>query len=189
MLLSAKPHIVFKDEPLVSSQAFYIWQEKSSAVQPSFSTSVSTRRTLHTFVNSNQGWWGGFVKLSSGHTLSQWEPSENEGWLEGKLQLTCSRKKTGRHLWSSEEVQPGHQSAAQMSHMLFHSVTPVSVSASVFLRAHHLRGHFNVCIIDYIDAAVCFSLEQFRNKEAMNSDSDPKHQGWAMIKIYKATGS
>ena len=44
----------------------------------------------------------------------------------------------------------------------------IHVSASVFLclRAHVLRGQFNVSVIDYIRAAVSVSPEKFRDKEA-----------------------
>lgn len=59
----------------------------------------------------------------------------------------------------------------------------------VCLCAYAPRGQFNVYVIDYIRAAVSFSPEQFRDKEAMNSDSNLKHQGHVIIKIYDAIGS
>lgn len=47
----------------------------------------------------------------------------------------------------------------------------------VSLHVYVLRGQFDVCVTDYIHAAVSFSSEQFRNKMAVGSDSNVKHHG------------
>lgn len=72
-------------------------------------------------------------------------------------------KKTGHHFCGPKEVQQGHHSAwsTHGSHTLFHTVLYVSASVFCFvcLRAYVLRGQFNVCVTDYIRAAVSFFYE------------------------------
>lgn len=51
-----------------------------------------------------------------------------------------------------------------------------------------MKGPFSVYVIDYIRTAVSFSPEHFRDKGAMNSGSNLKHQGQVTIKIYDAAG-
>lgn len=80
-----------------------------------------------------------------------------------------------------------------MAHIPIHTVLLVSVTLHlcfcfVCLHVYVLSGQINVCVIDYIRAAISFfPSEQFRDDGAMNSDCNVKHQGEVIIKIYATT--
>lgn len=77
-----------------------------------------------------------------------------------------------------------------MAHILFRTCLRLCFCAFVLCVCVHMSSEVSLmCVIDYIRAAVSISPEQFRDKEAPNSESNLKHQGQVIIKIYDATRS